>query len=387
MGSCLFVLPWIPTGAGGVNESVFGLAHELESGSRFRPLIGVMSWSHITLPSEVRGIPVIGLKLHGGYDMGLWQAAKSLAWLPRELTALARLLRFHDVQVVNITFPEIAGAAFFFLRYFGLYKGRIALTFQGADIVRVTGLQSSARFAWKHYIRSADVVFACSRALAAKVRSICPEKQPRVVNNAADVALFSRVTRLPGSGSKRILHIGKFEHKKSQDVLLAALQLLMDRGLDCRLTMIGATGPTLEQVREAVARFGDRVSMFVDVTHDQIPGYMANCDLFVLPSRAEGFPLVLIEAGAAGLPVVATNIGGIDELITDNTNGLLVEPGDPRTLADAIARVLESDELAERLAAKLRADAVHYTWRRAADEVIAALSGDLGRERDFHMSG
>jgi glycosyltransferase involved in cell wall biosynthesis len=373
MKSCLFVLPWVPTGAGGVNEAVFGLAGALKSSSRFRPIIGVTSSSDISPPEKVRGVPVIGLKLHGWYDEGLWAAAKSVAWLPSELAALARVLRFHDVEVVNITFPSLAGAAFFFLRYLGLYKGRIALTFQGADIVRVTGLQGLARFAWKLYIRAADQVFPCSRALAAKVQSVCPGKNPRVVYNCADIELFSRVVRVRGSGGKRILHIGKFEHKKSQDVLLGALQLLIDRRLDCRLTMVGATGPTLEQVRKAAARFGDRVSMSVDVPHDQIPGYMANCDLFVLPSRAEGFPLVLIEAGAAGLPVVATNIGGIDELMTDNVNGLLVEPDNPRTLADAMARVLESDELAERLAARLRAQAVQYTWGRASDEVIAAL--------------
>jgi glycosyltransferase involved in cell wall biosynthesis len=298
MGSCLFVLPWIPTGAGGVNESVFGLAGELKAGSRFRPIIGVTSSSRIAPPAEVRGIPVIALKLHGAYHSRLWEAVKSVPWLPAELTALARLLRFHEVEVVNITFPNLAGAAFFLLRYLGLYKGRIALTFQGADIVHVTGLRSLARFAWKHYMRGADEVFVCSRALAAKVRSVCPERNPRVVYNCADIELFSRVTRLRGSGSKRILHIGKFEHKKSQDVLLAALRLLIDRRLDCRLTMIGATGPMLEQVRQVAAGFGDRVSMIVDVPHDEIPGHMANCDLFVLPSRAEGFPLVLIEAGA-----------------------------------------------------------------------------------------
>jgi glycosyltransferase involved in cell wall biosynthesis len=374
MGSFLFVLPWIPTGAGGVNESVFGLAGELKAGSRFRPIIGVTSSSRIAPAEKVRGIPVIALKLHGAYDSRLWEAVKSVPWLPAELTALARLLRFHDVEVVNITFPNLTGAAFFLLRYLGLYKGRIALTFQGADIVFVTGLPLLARFAWRHYIRGADEVFACSHALAAKVRSVCPERNPRVVYNCADIELFSRVARLQRSGGKRILHIGKFEHKKSQDVLLAAMRLLIDRRLDCRLTMIGATGPTLEQVREAAAGFGDRVSMIVDVPHDEIPGHMANCDLFVLPSRAEGFPLVLIEAGAAGLPVVATNIGGIDELITDNANGLLVEPDNPRALADAIAKVLENDELAASLASRLRADAVRYTWRRAADEVMAALS-------------
>jgi glycosyltransferase involved in cell wall biosynthesis len=72
--------------------------------------------------------------------------------------------------------------------------------------------------------------------------------------------------------------------------------------------------------------------------------------------------------------VVATNIGGIDELISDSANGLLVEPDNPRALADAIAKVLENDELAASLASRLRAHAVRYTWRRAADELVAALS-------------
>jgi glycosyltransferase involved in cell wall biosynthesis len=374
MGSCLFVLPWIPTGAGGVNESVFGLAGALKAGSRFRPLIGVTCPNVLTPPEQIRGIPVIALKLHGAYFSGIWEAVKSVPWLPSELPALARLLRFHDVEVVNITFPNLTGAAFLFMRYLGLYKGRIVLTFQGADIVTVTKLPPLARFAWRHYLRGVDEVFACSRALAAMVQGVCPGRNPRVLYNCADIELFNGVARLRGSGSKRILHIGKFEHKKSQDVLLAALQLLLDRGLDCKLTMVGAAGPALEEVRQAAAGFGDRVSMFVDVPHEQIPGHMANCDLFVLPSRAEGFPLVLIEAGAAGLPVVATNIGGIDELITDNANGLLVEPDNPRALADAMAKVLENDELAGGLAARLRAQAVRYTWRGAADELVAALS-------------
>ena len=353
---------------------MLALAGELKAGSRFRPLIGVTCSSVLRPPEQVRGIPVISLKLHGPYYSRLWEAVKSAAWLPSELPVLARLLRFHDVEVVNINFPNLAGAAFYLLRFLGLYKGRIALTFHGSDIVGVTRLPPLARFAWKHYIRGADQVFACSNALAASVQSICPQRQPHVVYNGADIALFSRVARLRSSGSKRILHIGMFDPKKSQDVLLAAFQMLRDRHFDCSLTMIGAKGPTLEEVRRVAAGFGDRVSVLVDVEHDRIPEFMANADLFVLPSRSEGFPLVLIEAGAAGLPVVATSAGGIPEFIAHGATGLLVEPDNPRALADAIARVLENDELAGGLAARLRAQAVRYTWRRAADELVAALS-------------
>ena len=374
MGSCLFVLPWTPIAAGGVNQAVFGLARELRASDQYDPVIGVTCWSVLPPPREVRGIPVIGLKLHGVYDEGLWKGAKSLAWLPTDLAALARVLRAHDVEIVNLHFPTSTGAAFFFLRALGLYRGKIALTFHGSDIARVSRLPPTRRLFWKHYIGSADEVFVCSRSLATRVRSVCAAARPRVVYNGADIELFSRVARLRGAGRKRILHVGKFDRNKSQDVLLAAFQLLLDRQLDCTLTMIGADGPELEQVRRAAEPFGERVRVLVDIDHERVPAYMADADLFVLPSRAEAFGIVLIEAGAAGLPVVATNVGGIPEIITHSATGLLVEPDDPRALADAMARVLGNNELAASLASRLRADVVRYTWRRAADELIAALS-------------
>jgi len=380
MRSFLFVLPWIPDGTGGVDEAVFGLGGELKASSRFKPVIGVTSSSVITTPNEVRGIPIVGLKLHGHYDVTLRESLSWAAWLPSELAGLARVLRSHRVEIVNVHFPGLAGAAFFFLRRLGLYSGKIVLTFHGSDVARVTHSSSVAHRIWKHYISSADEVFACSRALAAQVRSLCPEKEPRVIYNGADIELFRGIARVQNSRHKRVLHIGRFEHKKSQDVLLAAFRMLLDRNLDCTLTMIGASGPTLERVRMAAAAFGDRVTVLVDVRHDLIPHYMADADLFVLPSRSEPFGIALIEAGAAGLPVVATNVGGIPEIITHAETGLLVEPDNPRELANAMATVLENQELAGSLALRLRAQALQFSWRRAADELVAALCLDPGRQ-------
>ncbi|HSY45848.1 MAG TPA: glycosyltransferase family 4 protein [Steroidobacteraceae bacterium] len=370
----MFVLPWSPTSAGGVNEAVLGLAHALKIGSGFRPLIAVPSWAPIGLPAEVRGIAVIGLQLHDGYEAGPWAAVKSTVRLPSDLAAIARALKIHDVQMVNLNFPSLGGAAFLLLRRMGLYKGKIALTFHGSDIRRAAGSGSIVRLAWRNYISGADAVLVCSQALANEVQRISPQTHARVIHNGADIDLFSRVPKLRGPGRKRILHIGKFERKKSQDVLLAAFRLLLDRRLDCMLTMIGARGPTLEEVRQAALVFGDRVRVLADVPHDCIPEYMADADLFVLPSRAEPFGIALIEAGAAGLPVVATNVGGIPEIITHGATGLLVEPDNPGALADAMAKVLESAELARSLASSLRAQAARFVWQRAAEQFIAALS-------------
>jgi glycosyltransferase involved in cell wall biosynthesis len=119
--------------------------------------------------------------------------------------------------------------------------------------------------------------------------------------------------------------------------------------------------------------FGERVRVLVGVPHDQIPEYLAACDLFVLPSRAEGFPIVLIEAGAAGLPVVATSIPGITEFISSGVNGLLVEPDDSHALAAAINKILADDELGSSLSAKLRAESIRFTWQHAANQFVSAV--------------
>ena len=83
---------------------------------------------------------------------------------------------------------------------------------------------------------------------------------------------------------------------------------------------------------------------------DDVSSLLACCDLFVLPSWAEGLPNCVLEAMAARLPVVATRVGGIPELIEDGRNGLLVPPKDPAALAAAIRRLLEDSSLADKLA-------------------------------------
>jgi glycosyltransferase involved in cell wall biosynthesis len=374
MGSCVFVISWPPTATGGVNEAVLGLAGALQANAKLKPIIAVASWSPMPLPTSVRGIPVLGLQLHDGYQAGFWAALKSAIRLPSDLVAIYKALRTNNVEVVNLHFPTLGGWVFVLLRGVGLFKGKLALTFHGADIRGANESRWLTRMAWRHLINGADMVFVCSRALATEVRLMSPQTDVRVIYNGADIALFKDIAKIPGSGRKRLLNIAKFEHKKSQDVLLAALQLLLDRGVDCVLTMIGATGPTLDHVRQVAANFSDRVTLLVGVDHDRIPAYMGDCDLFILPSRAEGFPIVLIEAGVAGLPVVATNIAGITEFITDGRTGLLVEPNDPRALADAIQKILENDELARSLASRLRTEAFGFTWQRAAEQFVAALS-------------
>jgi glycosyltransferase involved in cell wall biosynthesis len=370
----MLVMSWPPTGVGGVNEAVLGLGGALQTDSPLSPIIAITSWSAMSLPREIRGIPVTRLQLHDGYDAGFWAFVKSLARLPSDLLALAKDLRKHDAKVVNLHFPTLGAAAvFLMLRGLGSYSGKIVLTFHGADIRGAASSNWLFRNVWKRIIDRANNIVVCSEGLANEVRVLSPQRAIEVIHNGADIELFTRIVKLRSSGPKRVLNIARFEHKKSQDVLLAAFGILLNQGLNCELTMLGTDGPTLGDVKRAAIPFGERVRILVGVPHDRIPEYMGSCDIFVLPSRAEGFPIVLIEAGAAGLPVVATSIPGVTEFVTSGVNGLLVEPEDAHALAEAIGRILTDDELASSLSEKLRAASVRFTWQNAANQFVSAV--------------
>jgi glycogen(starch) synthase len=110
-----------------------------------------------------------------------------------------------------------------------------------------------------------------------------------------------------------------------------------------------------------------------DVPHHCIVQYLRESDLFVLPSRLEPFGIVLVEAGAAGLPVVASRVGGIPELLRHEHNALLVEPGDPSSLAEAMTKLLSDAVLADRLAATWHREAMGFTWEKTADGFLRGL--------------
>lgn len=101
---------------------------------------------------------------------------------------------------------------------------------------------------------------------------------------------------------------------------------------------------------------------------------MREADLFVLPSLSEGTPRVLVEARAASVPVVSTNIGGIPTSVTDGVDGLLVPPKDPAVLASAMARIIENGDLRRRLISNGFTRVQNMTVDKFADKVVDILN-------------
>jgi len=101
---------------------------------------------------------------------------------------------------------------------------------------------------------------------------------------------------------------------------------------------------------------------------DRTPLYYRAADIFVLPSFSEAFPLTLLEAGAAGLPIIATDVGGVSDILHDGINGVITKTGDPEDLAGKIVSLLDDDELREKLGKKGQMLAEQYSWEKVAEE-------------------
>ena len=124
---------------------------------------------------------------------------------------------------------------------------------------------------------------------------------------------------------------------------------------------------------------GDRIHRLGWV--GDMPGLYAAADVVVMSSRNEGTPLTLIEAAAAGLPVVATRVGGIPDVVEDETTGLLVPTEAPRRLEEAVRRVLDDPAMATRMGAAGRQSAARFTAGRLAERLAGLYRGLLETTR------
>ncbi|HYU92111.1 MAG TPA: glycosyltransferase family 4 protein [Actinomycetota bacterium] len=194
----------------------------------------------------------------------------------------------------------------------------------------------------------------------------------RVVPNGLDVASFAAAEPADLGPGRGLLFVGRLHRRKGFPVAVEAFRLLADRHADTRLVVAG-DGEERAAADRLQPPVRARVTMLGIVPHDQLPRYYAACDLLVAPSLGgESFGYVLLEAMAAGLPVVASRIPGYDEVVRDGREGFLVPPGNPRALADAAAKVLDDPTMAQTMGHAGRTTAARYDWAVVAGQIETA---------------
>jgi len=219
----------------------------------------------------------------------------------------------------------------------------IVATFHGNDL-GVNMDDSPTRAATERLLRAAAVATTVSASLGRRLVELFPFVTPiaRTIHNAIPQAFLTAMGR--GASPKRdidVLFAGNLIPRKGVDVLLAALPRACDRRSELRVVVAG-DGPERTALESLAASLGlrDVVRFVGQQDREAVVGLFQRARVAVVPSRAEPFGLVVVEAMAAGARVVASDVGGIPEIAAETGGALLVPPDDPEALARAIVQAL-----------------------------------------------
>lgn len=232
------------------------------------------------------------------------------------------------------------------------------------------------RFIWK----GAHAVVANSEGLKTLALRTARDLAIEMIPNGVDVDFFSQRGERPlppeamraffekEKATVRLLSVGRFSSQKAIDQLLIAFARLKEIvARPVQLWIVG-DGPQRRLLERMIIDFSLEDSVFLMGWRDRdtLRTFYSTADCFVLPSLDEGMPNALLEAMAAGLPIVATHVAGSSELVTQGVNGLLVPPGAPQELAEALISVVTDDTLRARMATASREKVMGYNWREVA---------------------
>ncbi len=232
-------------------------------------------------------------------------------------------------------------------------------------------------------LRAADALVAISRFTRDGFARICPEAAPRIVDipNGVNLAEFDAPVTLPPEripavpANKYAVFLGRLKYQKGVDVLLHALaRAAME--CDARLVVVGdgEERPYLELLCDQLG-IVDRVQFLGRLAGAEKHYVLQQARFAVVPSRQwEAFGLVVLESYASGLPVIASDMPGLADLIQVEKTGLLVPPNDPETLATALTRLFSDDALAARMRQHAKAAAKPYDCRIVAQRHLALYS-------------
>jgi colanic acid/amylovoran biosynthesis glycosyltransferase len=315
--------------------------------ARFRRLL---AWQ--TIDANVRCF----LRSPKRYLRVLWSGLRANFGSPRYLAGFLAAfpkavvfgteMRRRGIQHVHAHFASHPAAAAFVIH--GLFDIPYSFTAHGSDLHRdVHMLQEK--------VRDAAFVAAISdfnRQVILQTCGTAVSEKVVVVHCGTDTSVFQPRGEAPSSSEPlQLTCVGTLHEVKGQQYLIRACRRLLDRGWNIRVNFAG-DGPDTAQLHALASQLSmrERVVFHGRCTRDEVSQLLRKTDVVVAPSvptrdgRREGIPVALMEAMASGLPVVASRLSGIPELVDDAVNGRLVTPGDERELADAIEALLRDPE-------------------------------------------
>jgi glycosyltransferase involved in cell wall biosynthesis len=287
---------------------------------------------------------------------------------PRIVLTLLHIMRRHDVRLIH---AHDSGAKHFAMLS-KLYRSMsVGYTIHNTGIVA-----SWDRVRLRLHQRFVDWNIAISTAVERECRSV-NLRRIFMVHNGIPLATFSATDRPRTFGTPlRLINVARlYPRQKGQDILIRALGICLNRNIDVRCDFVGnppeGDQTTMEFLKELAAteRVSNRIRFLCNRT--DVRSLLEDADIFVLPSRYEGFGLALLEAMAVGLPVIAADIDGPAELLADGSNGIKFKVGSAEDLADKIAGLAERPDVATHIARSAQCFVTKLDISRMRDQYLA----------------
>jgi glycosyltransferase involved in cell wall biosynthesis len=329
-------------GVGGTEQMVSHLAKSLSARGHQTSVVCLRITGPLAQPLESTGIEVIALHKPEGFHF------------PTALK-LARLLKERNVDVVHTHNPLV--------HHYGVIAGRLSRA--GAVVNTLHGIGNLGRFG------KAEAIFGISSFMTDRIVAVCrkaqdvfgeniavPSRKLTLIYNGIPLHSFLEIPlRLP---RREFVFgaVGRLVPVKDHGSLLKAFQIVVRRYPHCRLEILG-DGVLRQSLLDTIRSCGLEHSATLRGASHDVAGFLAGIDVFAMCSLSEGLPLTVLEAMAAGLPVVSTAVGGIPELVEGSQCGWLCDPGRSDQLAEAMMLAVESADLRER-GARARAYAAQH---------------------------
>jgi phosphatidyl-myo-inositol alpha-mannosyltransferase len=364
----LLVCPYDWEAPGGVQIHVRQLAAELRARGHHTSILAPGS-----RPSEDAGVRIVGRPIRVPYR----GKVAPISFSPGSWRRIRSAMRPFDPDVIHAHEPLTPSTSMLAVL---AASAPVVATFHAAlDRSRLMELAAPAL---RQVSGRIDAAVAVSDAAASFLRRVV--RVPlEIVPNGVDVGAFAHPGRpiegLPAG--PKILWANRLDPQKGFEIMLRAFERVASEVVGAHLLVAG-DGRDRALLRSLPADLRSRILRLGTVAHGDLPRYHAAADVFVSPATGqESFGIVLVEAMAAGVPVVASDIAGYREVIRDGVDGLLVPPGDPNALAAAIRRVLSEPKLAASLSAAGPARAETFSWEVVAPRLEAVYDRVLGAAR------
>lgn len=213
-----------------------------------------------------------------------------------------------------------------------------------------------------------------------------PPHSAVLISNGVDAGRFAKCEDFVIRDAKKtVLCVARFDTNKGHEDLIQALAIIKDAGVDFRAYLVGGVVDAryLRKIEQLVREMGlgEDVNICPSIGDAQLADCYLASDVFVLPSRQETSPLVLLEAMHAGLPIIATKVGGIPELVVDGVHGYLVKPARPEHLAEKLTMLLRDEAACARFRERNQRRAQRATWRAVAEQTFGLYEEVLSRRR------